>query len=102
MHARGVLAFPALLLCGAATAQSTLPTVEVRAGTDQTVMVSCAKPDSVSRDDVQRVLAVSDADMSRMLRNRFIGAVSEACKAGVPHIVVQSDQAGKVTWKRAE
>jgi len=102
MRTRTLVALSALLVCGAASAQSPLPTVEVRAGTTESVMVSCAKPDSVSREDVQRVLSIEDADMTRALRNKFIGAVSDACKTGVAHIQVMSDQKGNLTWKRME
>lgn len=102
MRTRSLAALAALLVCGAASAQTQLPTIEVRAGTTESVMVSCAKPDSVSREDVQRVLSVEDADMSRALRNKFVGAVSDACKAGVAHIQVISDQKGNLTWKRVE
>lgn len=103
MRTRTLVAIPALLVCGVAFAQqTTLPTVEVRAGTTESVMVSCAKPDSVSREDVERVLSIEDADMSRALKGRFVNAVSDACKAGIAHIQVTSDQKGNLTWKKME
>lgn len=102
MRTRTLAALSALLACGAASAQTQLPAVEVRAGTTESVMVSCAKPDAVSREDVERVLSIEDADMTRALRNRFVGAVSDACKQGVAHIQVTSDQKGNLTWKKME
>lgn len=95
-------ALTALLVCGVAAAQVTLPAVEVRAGTSQSVMVSCTKPDSVTTDDIKRVLSLEDADMTRTLHHEFIAAVSDACKAGAAHIKVTSDQKGKVTWKKMD
>ena len=91
-----------LLLCGAASAQTQLPAVEVRAGTTETVTVSCAKPDAVSREDVERVLSIEDADMTRALQKRFSAAVSDACTAGIAHILVKSDERGNLTWQKME
>jgi hypothetical protein len=102
MRTQLLIAFPALLICGAASAQTTLPSIEVRAGTNESVMVSCKKPDSVSREDVERVLSIEDSSMTRAIQKRFVAAVSEACKAGVAHILVKSDSTGTVTWKRME
>jgi len=96
------VALSVLLTCGTASAQTTLPTIEVRAGTNESVMVSCAKPDSVTRADVERVLSVDDATLTRALHNKFVTAVSEACKQGVAHIVVKSDDRGNLSWKKME
>jgi hypothetical protein len=95
-----LLVLTTLLLCGTASAQTRLPSIEVRAGTDETVMVSCTKPDTVARADVERVLSIEDASMTKALQHRFVAAVSEACKAGVPHIQVKTDSRGMVSWKR--
>ena len=102
MRTQLLVALSALLACGAASAQTALPSIEVRAGTTESVMVSCAKPDSVTREDVERVLSVDDAAMTRALRNRFVTVVSEACKQGVAHIVVKSDDRGNLSWKKME
>lgn len=97
-------AFSALMICGVASAQTRLPSIEVRASTSdsESMMVSCTKPDSVTRADVERVLSVEDSSMTRGLQHRFVEAVSEACKAGVPHILVKADANGTVTWKRMD
>jgi hypothetical protein len=95
------VALGSLLVCGVASAQSTLPTVEVRAGTLESVEVSCADPASVKSEDVERVLSIQDSNMTRRLRKELIAAVSDACKAGIPHILVTRD-AHDLTWKRAE
>jgi hypothetical protein len=95
-------ALTALLVCGVAFAQAMLPAIEVRAGTSQSMMVSCTKPESATTDDIKRVLSLEDADMTRTLHHKFIAAVSDACKAGVAHIKVASDEKGNVTWKKAD
>ena len=92
----------ALALCGAAHAQTQLPAVEVRAGTTETVSVSCANPDEVSRTDVQRVLSIDDVDMTRAMHQKFVAAVSDACKAGVAQILMKRDNRGNLTWQRME
>jgi len=102
MRTQLLVALPALLVCATASAQTTLPSIEVRAGTTESVMVSCTKPDSVTRGDVERVLSVDDASMTRALRNKFITAVSDACKQGVAHIQVKSDDRGNLSWKKME
>ena len=104
MRTQLLVAFTTLLLCGAASAQTRLPSIEVRASASdsESVMVSCKKPDTVTRADVERVLSIEDSSMTRALQNRFVAAVSEACKAGVAHILVKADGNGTVTWKRME
>lgn len=102
MRTRMRVPFYALLLCGGvASAQTQLPTVEVRAGTLESVMVSCAKPD-VSPQDVERVLSIDNPSTTPTLRRRLITAVSEACKAGIPHILVKSGPNATLTWKRTQ
>ena len=104
MHPRtlSLAALSALLTCGVASAQSTLPSVEVRAGATDSVMVPCAKPDSVNRVDVERVLSLGDADMNRSVEKKFVNAVAEACKAGIAHIQVKTDAYGNLTWNRMD
>jgi hypothetical protein len=102
MRTRLLAALSTLLICGAASAQTTLPSIEVRAGTSESVMVSCTKPDTVTREDVARVLSVEQSSMTRALQNRFVAAVSEACKAGIAHIQVKADANGTLTWKRMD
>lgn len=104
MRTRLLAVLPALLICGAAIAQTRLPSIEVRAGTSdsESVMVSCTKPDSVARADVERVLSIDSSSMTRALQHRFAVAVSEACNAGAAHILVKADGNGTVTWKRME
>ena len=98
-----LLVVPAsLLIGGMAAAQSSLPAVEVRAGTLETVMVSCVDPKSVTAQDIERVLAIDESSMTRSLRTKFISAVTDACKAGIPHIQVMSKANGELKWKRMD
>jgi hypothetical protein len=104
MHPRtlSLAALSTLLTCGVAVAQSTLPSIEVRAGANDSVVVPCAKPESVSRVDVERVLSLGDADMNRTVEKKFAKAVAEACKAGIAHIQVTTDAYGNLTWNRLD
>lgn len=100
MRTQLLAALATVLVCGTASAQTTLPSIEVRAGANESVMVSCTKPDTVTQEDVARVLSLEDSSMTRAIHNHFVTAVSQACKAGVAHIQVKSDSRGNVTWKR--
>jgi len=97
------IVFTALLACGAASAQQRLTSVEVRADTRESVDVACADPSAVSDQDVERVLAVTDPSKAKGLRKKFVAAAAEACKAGVPKIMVsRSASGGSLTWKRTD
>ena len=102
MRKQVLLALSGLLVGGLASAQTNLPTIEVRAGGAESVSVPCANPDSVTPEDVQRVLSIDDPGTTPALRKKFIGAVSAACKAGVPHILVKAGPNGSLTWKRVD
>ena len=88
----------ALLIWGVCAAQTTLPSIEVRADTRESVMVSCVDPASVKSQDVERVLSIDEA-VSHRLRRQFISVVTDACKAGIPHILITND-AGQLKWKQ--
>ena len=93
------VALASLLIWGVASAQTNLPTVEVRAGTLETVSVSCANPDSVESRDVERVLSIDDAALSHRLRRQFISAVTAACKARIPHVQMTLS-GGVLKWQQ--
>lgn len=89
-----------LLAGGAALAQSTLPTVEVRAETEETLSIACQDPAPPSLKDVERVLGISDPAQSPGLRKKLMGVAEEACAAGEPRIQVLRGASGKgLTWK---
>ena len=96
-----LIAFPALLAGGIAAAQQTLPAIEVR-GNTETVQVSCTEPDTVTMEDVERVLSIDDPSTTRVMRRKFIAIVSDACKAGIPHILVTRGSHDNLSWKRME
>ena len=79
MRTQLLIGIASLMVCGVASAQAELPTIEVRAGTLESVQVSCAKPDTVSAKDVERVLSITDPTTTPMLRRRLIHAASAAC-----------------------
>jgi hypothetical protein len=102
MRTQLLIAIASLMVCGVASAQGDLPTIEVRAGTLESMQVSCAKPDTVSAKDVERVLSITDPTTTPMLRRRLIHAASAACKAGIPHILVTAGPHDTLTWKRVD
>lgn len=102
MRTRWLFVLPGLLVGTLAFGQASLPTIEVRAGGTESVNVACAKPQSVSPQDVQRVLSIDDPSTVPTMRRKFIGAVKEACQAGAPHILVKATGDGTLTWKRID
>ena len=96
-----LIAFPALLAGGIAAAQQILPAIEVR-GETETVQVSCARPDTVAAEDVARVLSIDDPTLTPLMRRKLIAIVGEACKAGIPHILVTRGSHETLSWKRME
>ena len=102
MRTRLLVPLSALLISGAASAQVNLSTIEVHAGTRESVMVSCTKPNSVASKDVERVLSIDDPRATPDLRRKLVSAVSDACKARIPHILVTRGAHGTLTWKRTD
>ena len=86
---------------GVALAQDTLSTIEVNAE-DESVTVSCHRPEAVTPEDVQRVLSIEDPAITSHMRRKFIGVVSEACQAGIPRILVTRGGNESLTWKPLE
>lgn len=99
MRAQLLTGMTSLLIWGVASAQTNLPTVEVRAQTLETVSVSCANPASVESKDVERVLSIDDTALSHHLREQFVSAVTAACKAGIPHVQMTLS-GGQLQWKQ--
>lgn len=100
MATRLVVAMSLALVAGAVCAQATLPTVEVRAETEETLSIACQDPAPPSLKDVERVLAISDPAQTAGLRKKLMGAAREACDAGEPRIQVMRGGNGKgLTWK---
>jgi len=48
------------------------------------------------------VLSIDDASKTRSLCTKFIAAVTDACKAGIPHIQELSKANGERKWKRMD
>lgn len=87
-----------MLASGAALAQTTLATVEVRAKSEQSLTIACDNPSNPSLKDVERVLGISRQTAN--FRNKLMSAAAEACKAGEPRIRVMHDIDGKsLKWK---
>jgi hypothetical protein len=101
MRTQLIVAMSTLLLGGVASAQTSLSTIEVRAGANESVTMSCSKPDSVAPQDVQRVLSIDDPSTAPGLRKKLVSAVSAACRQNIPHILVTRGPHGSMTWKQA-
>jgi hypothetical protein len=103
---RKSLVFVTLLLslsCGAAMAKDqSISKVQVRPETQPSMEFACANPARPAAADVERLFSVNDRTQTDELSHRLMGAVSEACQAGVPTIAVSRGAAGhSVSWRPA-
>jgi hypothetical protein len=103
---RQSLVFVTLLLslgCGAAMAKDqTISKVQVHPESQASMEFACASPARPPAADVERLFSVNDHSQTDELSHRLMGAVSEACRAGVPTIAVSRGAAGhSVTWRAA-
>ena len=100
---RQSLVFVTLLLsCGAAVAKDqNIASVEVRPGSHR-AEIACAGGSKPAAAEVERLLSITDRTQTNELGNRLMGAVEEACNAGVAEILVQRAATGhSLTWRPA-
>ena len=101
---RQSLVFVTLLLsCGAAAANDqNIASVQVRPADQPRMELACADQARPAAADVERLLNINDRTQTDELTHRLMGAVEEACRAGVPAIAVQRAATGhSVTWRAA-
>lgn len=103
MNRKSLVFVTLLLSCGAAMAKDqNIAKVQVRPETQPSMEFACASPARPAAADVERLFAVNDRTQTDELSHRLMGAVSEACNAGVPTIAVSRGAAGhSVTWRPA-
>ena len=102
MNRKSLVFVTLLLSSGVAVAgDQNIASVEVRPESRPRLDLACggAKP---SPADVERLLQINDRAQTNELGNRLMGAVDEACRAGVSDILVQRAASGhSVTWRAA-
>ena len=100
---RSSLVFVTLLLsCGVAAANQEIAKVQVRPQDQPRRDFACANPARPSSAEVERLLSINDRTQTDELTHALMGAVTEACNAGVPSIAVQRAVTGhSLTWKAA-
>ena len=103
MNRKSLVFVTLLLSCGVAAAKDqNIASVEVRPESQPRVDFACANPTRLAAADVEQLLGVNDRRQTPELSDRLMGAVAEACNAGVPSIVVQRAASGhSVTWRAA-
>jgi hypothetical protein len=86
--------------CTPALASQQIAPVQVTGAPEFRMAFDCANPARPSRDDVARLLDARGVRHMHHLGNRLLGAVREACNAGVPAIAVQLTLTGeRVAWE---
>jgi hypothetical protein len=109
MKIKSLVLMGLLSASGPALAQySQLEPVEVRPvvvfpDSHAALSFDCANLRSPSPTDVESVLKINDRTETQRLSNKLMGAIAEACAAGITHIVVQRSQEGhSLTWYPAD
>jgi hypothetical protein len=86
--------------CAPALAAQQIAPVQVMGSPDFALSFDCAHPARPSRADVVKILDVRDTSNTHRLGTGILGAVGEACVAGVPAIAVHRTRAGeRVVWE---
>jgi hypothetical protein len=104
MKCKSLVAVVLLLSCGSALAAGgqRIANVKVSAQPSHALEMSCAHTTAPSRAEVERVLRINDGSQTHALGNKLVGAVGEACNAGVAAIEVKRGSAGQsLTWAPA-
>lgn len=101
MKTRTLVLTGLLLASGSALAQEVvqLETIQVRPVRGDLIEFSCAAKFSPKPIDVEALLQINDRTQTQQLTNKLMGAVSQACAAGIPQIIVERAKAGQsVIW----
>ena len=76
-----------------------LETIQVRPANGDVIEFSCAAQYSPKPIDVEALLQIKDRTQTQQLTNKLMGAVGQACAAGIGEIVVERAKAGQsVIW----
>ena len=103
MNRKSLVFVTLLLSCGAAMAKDqNIASVEVRPASQARTDIACNGAAKPAPAEVERLLDITDRAQTTELGNRLMGAVAEACSAGVPNILVQRAASGhSLTWRPA-
>ena len=99
MKRKSLILVALLLSSGSAFAQSTLDTIVVRPAEGGDMTFACGDMYEPSAADVESLLQVADRSQVPKLSHMLMGAVAEACNAGIPTIVVERSKSGNgLSW----
>jgi hypothetical protein len=103
MNRKSVVLVILLLSSGAAFAKDqNISSVQVRPSQQESLEMACAGQAKPAPAQVERLLNITDRTQTNELGNRLMGAVGEACRAGVSDIVVARAASGhSLTWRAA-
>lgn len=88
-----------LALGDAATAQTQLDSIVVRPTTGGEMTFHCGNLYNPRPIDVEALLDINDRTQTQNLSNKLVDAMSEACAAGIPTIIVERGKSGgSVVW----
>jgi hypothetical protein len=102
MTCKPLVAIALIAGCLPALAQQQIPSVEVTATPVPELQFACGNVVAPSRADIEQLLRINDNRQTHALGQKLLGAVGEACDAGIARIEVQRGAAGQsLTWRRA-
>ena len=100
MTYKSLVALTLIAGCAPALASQRIAPVQVTAVPEFQMAFDCANPARPSRDEVAMLLDARGVRNMHHLGNRLLGAVREACNAGVPAIAVHLSLTGeRVAWE---
>ena len=104
MNRKSLVFVTLLLSSGAAFAKPSqnIDTIEVRPLAHEQIVFGCANPARATTADVERLLNITDHSQTNRLDNQLMGAVGDACRAGISNIVVSRAVGSRdLSWRAA-
>ncbi len=103
MNTKSLVAIALFVAAGsAAAADQNFPSVQVSARAPIALEFSCDNLATPAPADVAQILKLNDHSQTGALSSKLMGAVAEACNAGVSNIVVHRGANGRsLSWSAA-
>ena len=98
-HALLAIALAGGLAAGPAFAQDSLDRIVVRPTSGNEMTFACGNLFHPRPIDVEALLKINDRTQTQHLSNKLVGAMAEACSAGIPAILVERGKDGRsLVW----
>lgn len=94
-----LLALAGAMAAGPTLAQDSLDRIVVRPTSGNEMTFECGNLFQPKPIDVEALLKINDRTQTQHLANKLVGAMAEACNAGIPTIIVERGKDGRsLVW----